>query len=156
MATPFEVAEIFIDSNRIKRPPGSIGEVWNDEGDVSQLRHHRIAPIDRTLEDVVPRMGMNVGENTKSSRPAVLPQCGVTRRMKRDGTILVGVWIKIVITDKRRHPIAGTVLAAQKKRSAFAAPPAPVAQLENQPSPEPDGDRDWSFSQTRGQGSLQS
>lgn len=103
MTVPLEIAEVFINANFVEVPPRCLAEIWNDQGGMSHYRDHRVLLVYPALPDVAARMRMDVGENPKSALPAVLPERGVTCRMKGDGSRLVGFRIEVVVADEGGH-----------------------------------------------------
>ena len=97
---------------------------------------HRVVLIDRALPDVVPWMGVDIGQNTQSLLAAVLPQGRMAHSMKRDGASFVGIRVEIVIANEGSHPVSNAVPRSQQKSSAFVASPSPAAQFKDQASPE--------------------
>jgi len=131
MTAPLKVTEILVHTGGSKRPPGSIGKVWEDQSGVAQQRDHWIVLIDRALADVTAGMRMNVGENTKSALSTEVPQRRVPHGVKGDSAAFIRIWIKIVVTDEGGHPVCIIVLGGQQKRSAFVATLSPPAQFKD-------------------------
>lgn len=74
-----EVTQILVDAGAVERPPGSMGVVWQDQGDVTLKRNHRIVLVGRALADIAAGMRVDVGKHAKSAALAELPQGGVER-----------------------------------------------------------------------------
>jgi hypothetical protein len=126
-----EVAQILVDAGAVERPPGSMGVVWQDQGDVTLKRNHRIVLVGRALADIAAGMRVDVGKHAKSAALAELPQGGVAYCMKSDGSAFVGVGVEIVVADERGHPAIVSVLRSQQECSALVAAMTPAAQLKD-------------------------
>ena len=102
-------------------------EVGNDEGRMTLQRNHRVPLINAALPYSPAGMGVHVRGDAKIVFPALLPQGCMANSVKRYRTALVGVRIKVVVTDESRHVIRCRILRSQQKRSALAAALAPLS-----------------------------
>src|SRR5262249_53891814 len=117
---PFEIAEIFVDSDSGERPPRRFAEIRHDHGRVPDHRYHRMPLIDPALPHVRARVRVNVRKEGKVGVLAALPEGGVSAGVKGDSPALVSGGVNVVIANILADALIG--LIAQKERAAFALP----------------------------------
>lgn len=76
-----------------------MGEVRNDERRMPHQGQHRVALIDVALAGVPARVSVDVGHNFQTAIPAMGPERGASRGVKRNATALIGIGIEIVVAN---------------------------------------------------------
>ena len=116
-------------------------EVGNDEGRMTLQGNHRVALINAALPYSPAGMSVHVRGDAKIVLSAAFPQGCMANSVKRYCAPLVGVRIKVVITDEGRHVVRCRILRREQKRSTLAAAPTPLFQLNDEPMPQQDRNR---------------
>src|SRR5208282_1794251 len=115
MVAPFEIAKVFVNTDRVERPPRRIPEIWNDHGGVPLQGDHRVSLVGSALSDVLTRMRMYVREDAEAFILAPLPERCMTDGMERNSATAVSVGIKVVVAHESRNSSRGAVLRAEQK-----------------------------------------
>lgn len=140
----------------VKRPPRCVREIGNDDGGMTDDRHHRMFLVDTALPNVLAWMRVHIRENLQLLVPAVAPKRGIAVCMERDPAKMMSTWVEIIITDIRHRPSGNIVLTAKQKGPAFNLAPTTATQIENDSSPKQNAKRDRDDCRIRRQGNLRS
>jgi hypothetical protein len=154
VSPPFEIAQIFVNSYIVECPPPRIRKVGNDESRMTLHRNHGVSLINAALPYAPAGMGVHGRSDAKIVFTAVFPQGCMANSVKRYRAPLVSVRIKVVITDEGPHVVRCRILRREQTRSALAAAPTPLFQLNDETTPQQDRNRYLLPGLIRGQGNL--
>jgi len=117
----------------------SLREVGNDKCEVSGKADHRVGLVGVALIGPGARMRMYVGYDPLLLLQAPIPQRHVPAAAKDNDPAIEAMRIEVVVASIGSDP--STIGLCEEKGAAFSAALAPAAEVQDQLSPEPAGNR---------------
>src|ERR1035438_5426244 len=103
MRAPPEITEVFVYADTLQRPPSRAAKMRKDKSGMPRHGNHRVLLVDRALVNAATGVCVHVCQDLEFFAPAEFPKLCVAGRMEGDGAVLVGLRVKVVVTDEGRY-----------------------------------------------------